>query len=173
MTSTTWFTTLTSPAGELLLTSDGHGLTGLYPASHRARPTPGPGWARDEARFSDVRAQLVDYFEGRRMRFDLPLAPAGTPFQQRVWTALQAIPAGATQTYGALAAALGAPRAARAVGLATGKNPVSLIIPCHRLVGAGGALTGYAGGLALKRWLLAHEGASHRPQRQGATSAAA
>jgi methylated-DNA-[protein]-cysteine S-methyltransferase len=104
-----------------------------------------------------VRAQLAEYFAGRRRDFDLPLAPAGTPFQQRVWQALRAIPYGRTESYGALAARLGQPGAGRAVGLANGQNPIAIVIPCHRVIGAGGALTGYGGGLERKRWLLALE----------------
>lgn len=103
------------------------------------------------------------YFAGDIVALDaLPVAPGGTEFQARVWRALRTIPAGATLSYGALAAQLGMPRAARAVGMANGQNPISLVLPCHRLIGANGALTGYAGGIARKRWLLHHEGAAFR-----------
>ncbi|MCA9677318.1 MAG: methylated-DNA--[protein]-cysteine S-methyltransferase, partial [Myxococcales bacterium] len=105
----------------------------------------------------DVRAQLAAYLDGARRAFDVPLAPAGTPFQLAVWDALLAIPYGATESYGALARRLGRPHAARAVGAANGQNPISIIVPCHRVIGADGSLTGYGGGLPAKRWLLAHE----------------
>ncbi|MSQ30511.1 MAG: methylated-DNA--[protein]-cysteine S-methyltransferase [Dehalococcoidia bacterium] len=113
---------------------------------------------RDSAAAAEVTRQLRAYFAGERATFDLPLAPRGTAFQQRVWLALRAIPHGRTTTYGAIAAAIGQPSAARAVGLAIGRNPLAIVVPCHRVIGAGGALTGYAGGLDRKRWLLAHEG---------------
>lgn len=158
----TFFTTLPSPVGRLLLVATDAGLRGLYPETHRA-PPPTAGWRRDDARFGAARAQLEAYFAGARCRFELPLAPEGTPFQRRVWEALTGIACGATTTYGALAGQLGTPKGARAVGLATGQNPVSIIVPCHRLVGADGSLTGYAGGLEMKRWLLEHE-RRHHPQ---------
>lgn len=104
--------------------------------------------------------QLRAYFRGERTTFDLPLAPRGTAFQQRVWEALRAIPPGETATYGAIAARLGQPAASRAVGAANGRNPLAIVVQCHRVIGADGALTGYAGGLHRKRWLLAHEGAA-------------
>lgn len=149
------FSTFQSPVGELLLTSDGRAMTGLYPASHRAIPqTRG---VRDDAFFTGVRDQLKAYFAGRLEAFDICLAPVGTPFQHRVWDALRAIPYGAQWTYGSMAALLGKPSASRAVGLANGKNPLSIIVPCHRVIGANGLLTGYVGGLELKQWLLDHE----------------
>lgn len=104
-----------------------------------------------------ARTELEEYFAGRRREFDLPLAPHGTPFQQRVWQALRAIPYGSTCTYGELASAVGNPRASRAVGMANHRNPLPILIPCHRVIGASGALTGYAGGLEWKRRLLAIE----------------
>jgi methylated-DNA-[protein]-cysteine S-methyltransferase len=107
-----------------------------------------------------ARAQLLEYFAGRRRTFELPLAPNGTEFQQAVWRELQAIPFGETRSYTDLARRLGRPGAARAVGAANGQNPIPIVLPCHRVVGADGSLTGYAGGLAMKRWLLAHEGAA-------------
>jgi methylated-DNA-[protein]-cysteine S-methyltransferase len=111
----------------------------------------------DSSVLADARAQLTAYFAGTRVAFDLPLAPLGTPFQQRVWEELLRIPPATTRTYGELAARLGRPHAARAVGTANAKNPISIVVPCHRVIGAGGALTGYAGGLPAKRWLLDHE----------------
>jgi len=112
----------------------------------------------DSLRLDEVRTSLEEYFDGRRRSFDLPLAPRGTDFQQRVWTELQRIPYGTTSTYGALAANLGQPTASRAVGLANGKNPISIVIPCHRVIGSDGSLTGYAGGLHKKEALLKLEG---------------
>jgi len=149
------FSTFQSPLGELLLTSDGRALTGVYPSSHRAPPR--LKGVRDDAFFTGVRDQLKAYFSGRLEAFEISCSPVGTPFQHRVWDALRAIPYGAQWTYGALASLLGKPTASRAVGLANGKNPLSIIVPCHRVIGANGMLTGYAGGLELKRWLLDHE----------------
>ncbi len=144
-----------SPIGPVLLTGTEAGLAGLYTCEHVRLPA-APG-TRNDAAFSSVAEQLAEYFAGDRQRFDLELAPAGTVFQQRVWQALQRIPYAEQRTYGALALALGNPNASRAVGLANGRNPISIIVPCHRVIGSTGALTGYAGGLATKRWLLDHE----------------
>ena len=146
---------LPSPIGDLLLTGDGHNLTGLYTPEH-VRPPVELG-ERSDQEFAEARRQLVEYFAGERANFELALAPAGTPFQQRVWQRLQEIPLGQTSSYGQLAIDIGQPTAVRAVGMANGRNPISIIVPCHRVVGSTGALTGYAGGLAAKRWLLAHE----------------
>ncbi len=151
------FSTVASPVGRWLLLSDGEALTGLFPESHRAVPTVTDGWHRDDAFFAGVRDQLSAYFAGRLSEFTVRLSPKGTPFQQRVWEGLRQIPMGTTTTYGALAAHLNQPTASRAVGAANGKNPISLIVPCHRVVGSSGTLTGYAGGLQLKAWLLNHE----------------
>lgn len=112
---------------------------------------------RDQRRLAAVRAQVLEYFSGRRQDFDLVLAPAGTPFQQRVWTALRRIPFGETRTYGGLATQIGNPSASRAVGRANATNPICLIVPCHRVIGADGSLTGFAFGEAIKRRLLEHE----------------
>ena len=144
-----------SPVGRLLLTGDGTALTGLYTPEHVRLPA--PAGDRDDAVFAEVARQLAEYFAGARTTFELPLAPAGTSFQQRVWQRLQAIPHGETRSYGQLAAELGNPKAVRAVGLANGRNPISIVMPCHRVVGSTGALTGYAGGLPAKQWLLDHE----------------
>lgn len=148
------FATHPSPVGDLLLLGSGAGLCGLYLPDHRGGPPLDPGWKPDSGRLAGVRAQLDEYFSGRRTRFELPLAPVGTPFQLGVWTALREIPYGQTIGYGALAARVGRPGAARAVGLANARNPISIIVPCHRVVGAAGALTGYAGGVEVKRELL-------------------
>jgi methylated-DNA-[protein]-cysteine S-methyltransferase len=147
-----------SPIGELLLTGDGDALTGVYfPGSHKVA-APDPAWARDDGAFVDVRTQLRAYLGGELTEFSLTLAPRGTLFQQRVWSLLQTIPYGTTSTYGKLATQLGDPKAVRAVGLANGRNPISIIIPCHRVIGSDGSLTGYGGGLDLKQRLLALEG---------------
>lgn len=153
------YTYADSPLGPLLLVRDEVGLTGLYLPDHKHPVHVAPDWQRDDTAFEDVRTQLAEYFAGNRREFDLPLHAAGTTFQQRVWAALTEIPYGETTSYGQTAAAIGAPEAARAVGLANGRNPISIVVPCHRVVGANGALTGYGGGLDAKRWLLAHEAA--------------
>ena len=144
------YTQISSPIGPLLLTGDGEALTGLYMG--RA-----PEGRRDDAAFAQAREQLDAYFAGELVRFSLPLATRGTEFQRRVWQALCEIPYGETTSYGALAARIGRPGACRAVGLANGRNPISIVIPCHRVIGSSGGLTGYGGGIERKRWLLAHE----------------
>ena len=169
MASAITYTRYSSPIGVWLLVSDGEALTGVFPESHRAVPEVTAGWRRDDAYFAGVRDQFAAYFAGRLMDFSVPLAAKGTPFQRRVWGALREIPLGATTSYGALAAHLGAPTASRAVGAANGKNPISLIVPCHRVVGASGLLTGYAGGLELKQWLLDHEATTARRSAGGVT----
>jgi methylated-DNA-[protein]-cysteine S-methyltransferase len=150
-----------SPIGRLLLTGDGRALTGLYlmDASRHAA-TVRSGWTRREGAFSAEAEQLGAYFAGERTEFDLPLAPSGTAFQLAVWEELTRIPYGKTVSYGEVAAALGKSLiASRAVGLANGRNPISIIVPCHRVIGADGTLTGYGWGLDRKEWLLRHEGA--------------
>jgi methylated-DNA-[protein]-cysteine S-methyltransferase len=149
------YSTIESPIGPILVTGTDAGLTGLYTEGHVRLPS-APGERNDRV-FLDVSRQLTEYFDGTRSAFELPLAPVGTPFQQRVWQALQRIPFGQQRTYGSLAAELGNPNASRAVGLANGRNPISIVVPCHRVVGSDGTLTGYAGGLEAKRWLLNHE----------------
>jgi methylated-DNA-[protein]-cysteine S-methyltransferase len=146
-----------SPVGALLLVAGDDGLAGLYLHGHAKAPTVEPGWRRDPAPFDAVVAQLHAYFAGELTAFTIPLDLRGTPFQQSVWQALVDIPYGATTSYGKLAAELGRPGASRAVGLANGRNPVSIIVPCHRVVGASGTLTGYGWGLDMKRQLLDHE----------------
>ena len=142
-------------------------LAGLYLDAQRYRPGAAAfGAPGDPARppFAAAARQLGAYFAGELTRFDLELKPDGTPFQRMVWTALRAIPYGQTVTYGELAARLGAPGSSRAVGLANGKNPISIVVPCHRVIGADGSLTGYGGGLPRKRFLLDLErGATGRP----------
>ncbi len=145
-----------APVGRLLLTSDGASLTGLFPATHRAIPSL-EGHVRRDGFFTGVRDQLLAYFAGRLERFEVELAPRGTPFQRQVWRALLDVPFGATVSYRELATSIGRPSASRAVGFANGKNPISIIVPCHRVIGSNGKLTGYAGGVELKQWLLDHE----------------
>lgn len=152
----TW-SELDSPLGGLILTGSDAGLTGLYLAAYYRGPAGEPGWERDDEALRESRAQVRAYFDGRLRTFELPMTPAGTPFQQRVWQGLRAIPYGEVRTYGALAAAIGAPGAARAVGSANSRNPISILVPCHRVVRGGGLIGGYTGGVDNKSWLLAHE----------------
>jgi methylated-DNA-[protein]-cysteine S-methyltransferase len=148
-----------SPLGALLLVAHGSRLAGVYFEQHR----PAPRWIAPPPLRDDVAVlrraaeQLDEYFGGARDRFELPLALEGTAFQREVWSALATIPFGMSWDYATLARAVGRPRAARAVGAANARNPLSIVLPCHRVIGASGALTGYAGGLARKEWLLAHE----------------
>jgi methylated-DNA-[protein]-cysteine S-methyltransferase len=158
---TTYWTTTATPIGELTLLGDGEHLSALYLDGQRHRPPHDPGLVRDDAALAAAVEQLHEYFAGHRTAFDLPLRfAAGTDFQRTVWHALLDIPYGTTTTYAALAAAIGRPSATRAVGLANGKNAVSIVVPCHRVVGHDGSLTGYGGGLDRKRWLLDLEAAT-------------
>ena len=154
MTAASYFIEIPSPIGDLTLTGDGRALTGLYMQHHSHRPPLDPAAVRDAAPFEEARWQLGEYFAGERTGFDLPLDPAGTPFQRAVWEALVEIPYGETVSYGELARQVGRPGASRAVGLANGRNPISIVVPCHRVIGASGSLTGYGGGLDRKRFLL-------------------
>jgi methylated-DNA-[protein]-cysteine S-methyltransferase len=151
--------TYESPLGPLLFARTAHGLAGIWfdDQAHHPGPMEAPE-QDDDALLLDAAAQLGEYFTGRRRRFTLPLDLLGTPFQRRVWQALCGIEAGHTRSYGDIARELSMPQAMRAVGAAVGRNPVSVIVPCHRVLGTGGGLTGYAGGLARKRALLAIEG---------------
>jgi methylated-DNA-[protein]-cysteine S-methyltransferase len=158
-----FYTYVESPIGRLLLSSDGEAVTGLY-MNVADQPLPEPAtWVHDGSAGPLPAAirQLGEYFAGARRDFELPLRPQGTAFQRRVWDALLQIPYGATWSYGELARRIDQPKASRAVGLANGSNPVSIVVPCHRVIGANGTLTGYGGGLERKRWLLAHEGLAH------------
>ncbi len=148
--------TVPSPVGRLLLVGDGARLAGLFMTDQRHRPAI-PSATEDGEAFADAVEQLGEWFAGGRRDFDLALAPRGSAFQQEVWDALRRIPFGDTVSYGEVAARVGRPGSARAVGAAVGRNPIGIIVPCHRVVGARGALTGYAGGLDRKRWLLDHE----------------
>lgn len=153
------FSYFESPIGRLLLTSDGTALTGLYMEPSRKAQCV-DGWLEDAtvAPLSAAMRQLTEYFEGTRREFDLPLRLQGTVFQTRVWRELTEIPYGQTWSYGQLAKRIDKPSASRAVGLANGRNPISILVPCHRVIGADGSLTGYGGGIERKRWLLVHEG---------------
>lgn len=153
------YTDVDTPLGPILLVSDGAALTGFYFIGQKYAPETTALWRRDPglALFRDVEAQIAAYTSGRLQTFDVPIRFEGTPFQLRVWQAIAAIPFGTTLSYSALAERIGAPSSMRAVGAATGRNPISLIVPCHRVVGRDGALTGYAGGLDRKRVLLNFE----------------
>jgi methylated-DNA-[protein]-cysteine S-methyltransferase len=157
MSSYIFFHRQPSPVGPLLLLSDGAALVGLYTARSSASRVLPPGAVEDPSPFREISAQLERYFAGELTRFDVPLRLDGTPFQRTVWSELVAIAHGTTLSYRELAVRIGNPRAVRAVGAANGKNPVSIIVPCHRVVGADGELVGYGGGLDCKRWLLEHE----------------
>ena len=148
------YTRIDSPVGKLLLAADTQGLRLVsFETSKRAAPVQ-PGWKEDKAPFAEVLRQLQAYFGGELREFALQLAPEGTEFQLRVWDSLRAIPYGETISYGQLAQKLGNPQAVRAVGLANACNPIPIIVPCHRVIGSNGSLTGFGGGLANKRKLL-------------------
>lgn len=161
MSNAMCFRYLSSPIGTLLLTSNGQGLNGLHMtglAGDRA-PVPEAAWKQDDTAFVSVVQQLEAYFAGEALSFDVSLVMDGTSFQRRVWQELCQIPYGRTISYIELARRVGHPRASRAVGGANGKNPIAVIVPCHRVIAAGGGLGGYGGGLDRKRWLLDHEAA--------------
>ena len=150
-----FYTTIDSPIGELLLLGDDRALHGLYMQEGRKPMKISSRWRRSAEPFTDVRVQLDEYFAGERVRFETPLAGIeGAGFERRVWRALTEIPFGETVSYGEIAKRIGQPSAARAVGLANGRNPIAVIVPCHRVIGANGTLTGYGGGLERKRLLL-------------------
>jgi methylated-DNA-[protein]-cysteine S-methyltransferase len=153
-----------SPIGRLMLTSNGVAITGLYMNLYRNKPTKLPALDGDWVNNATIDPlpkairQLNEYFAGTRREFDLPLSMDGTEFQRRVWRELTKIPFGKTWSYGQLAKRIGNPNGSRAVGLANGRNPIAIIVPCHRVIGANGSLTGFGGGIDRKEWLLAHEG---------------
>jgi len=147
-------TILATPIGDLTVVRDDAGITGVYFPHHWTRPDRTAFGPRVQAGFEDVAGQLAAYFAGERTAFDLPLHASGSPLQERVWRLVAAIPYGRTATYGQLAGALGDGTTAQEVGAAVGANPLSILVGCHRVVGSGGALTGYAGGLDRKRRLL-------------------
>jgi methylated-DNA-[protein]-cysteine S-methyltransferase len=153
----TWFATVPSPVGPLLLTKRGEALVGLSMQDQAHAPVPDSSSSsvrEDPTRFVHEASQLAEYFAGRRARFDVNLQLEGTPFQRQVWQALLRIPFGQTISYGALARAVGRPGASRAVGAANGRNPVGIIVPCHRVIAADGTLGGYAAGTVRKSWLI-------------------
>jgi methylated-DNA-[protein]-cysteine S-methyltransferase len=151
------YTSVDSPLGSLLLVGDQARLCGVYMESQKYGRQIEESWLRDDGSLEPVAQQLDAYFAKKLIRFDVPLSLRGTSFQRRVWKALAEIPLGKTLSYAELACRVGAPAAVRAIGAAVGRNPISIIVPCHRIVGSDGSLTGYAGGLARKRWLLEHE----------------
>ena len=162
----TLYDTAPSPVGELLLTAEDAGLTRVYFERHQYGDPVEDGWGRASEHsgpaadvLAETHRQLDAYFAGELTAFSLALAPAGTPFQQRVWTALRGIAFGDTVSYAEIARRIGTPDAVRAVGAANGRNPLSIVVPCHRVIGSDGALTGFGGGIERKRWLLQHEGA--------------
>ena len=168
---TTITTTVESPVGPLTLTASEGKLTGVAMRDQRHAPAPSKDWIRNDEWFTEVAAQLAAYFAGELTTFDVPMNLVGTEFQRHVWSRLTEIPYGTTISYGELARRVANPLASRAVGLANGRNPVAIIVPCHRVIGANGDLTGYGGGLDRKTWLLRHE-ASFRPtELLGALSA--
>lgn len=146
-----------TPIGMLRLVADERGLREVWFASGRHTREPAPAWVRSRAALAFARVQLEQYFAGERQRFELPLHPLGTPFQLAVWEELGRIPYGATISYGELACRIGQPPAVRAVGAANGRNPLPIVLPCHRVIGSDGSLTGFGGGLPTKRFLLALE----------------
>jgi methylated-DNA-[protein]-cysteine S-methyltransferase len=152
-----WFDTLTTPIGPLRIAADANGLRHIRFEHERHPVQLGSEWQYEPARLLFARTQLEQYFSGARQQFDLPLAPVGTAFQVQVWQALAQINFGETWSYKQLADRVGNPGAARAVGAANGRNPLPIVLPCHRVIGASGALTGFGGGLPVKRWLLTHE----------------
>ncbi|MEO7478683.1 MAG: methylated-DNA--[protein]-cysteine S-methyltransferase [Lysobacteraceae bacterium] len=154
-----WFDAFDTKIGKLTIAADESGLRYvLFPQNKHDAPER-ETWTRDAAKLRNAREQLLEYVDGKRTAFDLPLAPQGTEFQIKVWNALTKIPYGATWSYRDLALSVDSPKAMRAVGAANGRNPLPLVLPCHRVIGANGSLTGFGGGLPLKQWLLELEGA--------------
>lgn len=149
------YSVMQSPIGPLTVVATNGALVAVLMDGHHRPPVPESAWGeRVDDALPDATLQLEEYFAGQRQAFNLPLAPSGTEFQRRVWAALAEIPYGETRSYGQIATAIGRPGASRAVGMANGRNPVSIVVPCHRVVGASGSLTGYAGGAERKQFLL-------------------
>ena len=148
-----------SPQGQMLLVADGEALCGVYFDGQKYLPQVASQWRRDpqHATLRQAKRELAEYFAGKRKRFEVALAPEGTPFQRSVWKAISTVGFGRTVSYAELAQRAGCPGSARAAGAATGRNPIGIIVPCHRILGSDGSLTGYAGGLDRKRALLALE----------------
>jgi methylated-DNA-[protein]-cysteine S-methyltransferase len=160
------YSRIPSPLGPLLLAGDDDGLQLLHFDQPGHIHPVGPDWEERDEAFAQAARQLDLYFHGRLRSFDIPLAPQGTPFQLRVWRKLLRIPYGETRSYLDVAESLGEPRAVRAVGAANGRNPIAIVIPCHRVIGSNGSLTGYGGGIQIKARLLALEGAAAAPRGQ-------
>ena len=159
---TIWFDDIATPIGRLRLVADVQGLREVWFETGKSKRSAAPHWQHDPERLHFARHQLDDYFAGQRQSFDLPLHPIGTTFQLQVWQALEAIPYGTTVSYAEIARRIGQPQAVRAVGAANGRNPIPIVVPCHRVIGSDGSLTGFGGGLPTKRFLLAlEEGITH------------
>ena len=158
---------LETPQGRMLLVSNGAGLSGVYFVGQKHYPKPDGSWKRDARALGPAKRELMEYFAGKRRRFSVALAPEGTAFQRAVWREIGKVACGETITYAELARRAGRPGAARAAGAATGRNPLGIIVPCHRIVGSNGSLTGYAGGLPRKKALLALEGAARAATSTG------
>lgn len=154
-----WFDKFDSPVGKLVVAADSTGIRHILFECNRHETRGRYSWRRDQGAVREVREQLLGYFAGARTEFDLPLAPLGTPFQLKVWNALAGIPFARTRSYGDIARQIGEPNAVRAVGAANGRNPLPIVLPCHRVIGSDGSLTGFGGGLSVKQFLLEHEGA--------------
>ncbi len=154
-----WFDEFATPIGKLTVAVDDTGVRYVLFESSRHPMPARDDWKRDRKATREVREQLLEYFAGKRKGFDLQVNAVGTPFQRKLWLALAKIPHGSTVSYGELAAKIGRPAASRAVGAASGRNPLPILLPCHRVVGSDGSLTGFGGGLPVKAWLLSHEGA--------------
>jgi len=154
---TIWYDELPTPIGRLRLVADAQGLREVWFDSGRHQKMPAAHWKHDAGKLAFARVQLEEYFAGTRQAFALPLHPLGTPFQLAVWQELARIPYGATTSYGELARRIDQPQAVRAVGAANGRNPLPIVLPCHRVIGADGSLTGFGGGLPTKRFLLSFE----------------
>lgn len=157
-TETIHYDEMHSPIGTLRLVADAQGLREVWFETGRHQKMPSPTWVHSSRALAFARVQLEEYFAGERQTFELPLHPLGTPFQLAVWKELEQIPYGVTVSYGDVARRIDQPTAVRAVGAANGRNPLPIIVPCHRVIGSNGSLTGYGGGLERKRWLLRHEG---------------
>lgn len=153
-----WFDEFDTPIGQMVVAADIAGICHILFETNRYDVAGRGEWRRDRAALGEAREQLLAYFAGTRLLFDLPLAPLGTPFQRKVWDALATIPFAQTRSYGDIARQIGEPKAVRAVGAANGRNPLPIVLPCHRVIGSDGSLTGFGGGLPLKQFLLAHEG---------------
>jgi len=153
-----WFDEFDSPVGKLVVAADTKGIRHILFDQNRHEVRGRANWQRDATAVREAREQLLAYFACERTTFDLPLAPSGTPFQLKVWNALAEIPFAQTCSYGDIARKIGEPKAVRAVGAANGRNPLPIMLPCHRVIGSDGSLTGFGGGLPIKRFLLEHEG---------------